>query len=374
MTAQLTALAPARRAEGKTSDYGTLLAQVRRARLLDRSALSYLPRALVLLVLVAAGVTAFVWLGESWWQLAVAAYFGIIFTQLGFLGHDAGHQQICRSRRVNDAVGLTLSNLAIGMSYGWWLDKHNRHHSHPNHVGKDPDVNRNVLAWTQAQAESQRGILRFIARHQAVVFFPLLLMEAWNLHLGSIRALVAKPRGRRMEIGLLCAHAAGYLTLMLLFLSPLQAVAFVAVQQSLFGLYLGCSFAPNHKGMQIVDEGDASVDFLRRQVLTSRNVGSRGVVRSGLLRAAFGGLTYQIEHHLFPSMPSRNLRQCRPIVKAFCAAHGVDYCETSLLGSYGRVLRYLDGIRPAKSRLPVLAPVLGPVLAPVVPLPTAPIA
>ncbi len=359
------------------SEYGSLLAQVRRARLLDRSALSYLPRALVLLALVAAGVTAFVWLGESWWQLVVAAYFGVVFTQLGFLGHDAGHQQICRSRRVNDALGLVLSNLAIGMSYGWWVDKHNRHHSHPNHVGKDPDVNRNVLAWTPAQADSQRGILRFIARHQAAVFFPLLLLEAWNLHAGSIRTLIAKPRGRRLELGLICLHVAGYLALMLIFLSPLQAVAFVAVQQSLFGVYLGCSFAPNHKGMQI-HEGDESVDFLRRQVLTSRNVVSGGAVGGGLLRAAFGGLTYQIEHHLFPSMPSRNLRECRPIVKAFCAAHGVDYCETSLLGSYGRVLQYLDGVRPSKARsavlLPALTPVLVPVLTPAVPLPTRPIA
>ena len=266
-----------------------------------------------------------------------------------------------------------LSNLAIGMSYGWWVDKHNRHHSHPNHVGKDPDVNRNVLAWTPAQADSQRGMLRFIARHQALVFFPLLLMEAWNLHVGSIRALIAKPRGRRLEIGLLCAHVAGYLTLVRSSCRRCRRWPSWPSSNRSSGSTSAAALRPNHKGMQIL-EGDTSIDFLRRQVLTSRNVAGRGVVSGGLLRAAFGGLTYQIEHHLFPSMPSRNLRQCRPIVKAFCAAHGVDYCETSLLASYRRVLRYLDGVRPAKSRLPVLvpalAPVLGPVLGPVLPLPT----
>jgi len=351
----------ASKADRPSSDYGTLLAQVRKARLLERSGLSYLPRMLVLTLLVGIGVTALVLLGESWWQLAVAAYFGVVFTQLGFLSHDAGHQQICRSRRMNHFLGLVLSNLAIGMSHGWWVDKHNRHHSNPNHIGKDPDVNRNILAWTESQANSQRGVLRFIARHQAAIFFPLLLLEAWNLHIGSLRALLAKPKGRAVELGLLVAHVVGYLALVVIFLSPLQALAFVAVQQSLFGLYLGCSFAPNHKGMQIL-EGPTAPDFLRRQVLTSRNV-----VSGGLMRAAFGGLTYQIEHHLFPSMPSRNLRRCRPIVKAFCAERDVAYCETTLLASYGRVLTYLDSVRPAKKRVvAVIAPV-------VVPLPAAPL-
>ena len=97
--------------------------------------------------------------------------------------------------------------------------------------------------------------------------------------------------------------------------------------------------------MPIVDEND-DLDFLRRQVLTSRNV-----TGGGAMAAALGGLNYQIEHHLFPSMPSQNLRRCRPIVKAFCATNDVSYCETSLLGSYARTLRYLATIRPGKTTL-----------------------
>ena len=96
--------------------------------------------------------------GSSWWQLAVAAYWAVVFTQLGFLGHDAGHQQIFPSRRRNDLLGLLVSNLGIGLSYSWWIDKHNRHHRHPNDVDRDPDVARNVIAWTPAQAGRQRGV------------------------------------------------------------------------------------------------------------------------------------------------------------------------------------------------------------------------
>ncbi|MDQ1696278.1 MAG: hypothetical protein QOJ03_1631 [Frankiaceae bacterium] len=323
------------------SDYGRLLAEIQSAKLLDRSVLLYLPRLFVMLGMVGGGLLLLDRLGNSWWQLLVAAYFGVVFAQIGFLGHDAGHQQIFRSRRANDRLGMLLANICVGLSYSWWVDKHNRHHRNPNEVGRDPDVERNILAWTSTQAESQRGVFRVVARHQAVLFFPLLLLEAWNLHVGSVRALLTDRRRRLVELPLLALHLVLPVTVLVLVMSPLKALAFVAIQQSLFGLYLGCSFAPNHKGMPIVTEED-QLDFLRRQVLTSRNIaGGRFVT------AVFGGLNYQIEHHLFPSMPSRNLRRCRLIVKSFCASHEVDYREASVVGSYVQALRYLQTIRPA---------------------------
>ena len=322
------------------SDYADLMAEVQRENLLDRRGLNYLARMISVGVMFALGIGAFVWLGESWWQMGVAAYFAIVFAQVGFLGHDAGHQQIFSSKRRNDRTGLLLSNFAVGLSYSWWVDKHNRHHRNPNEVGRDPDVARNVLAWTSEQAMEQRGPLRFIARHQAALFFPLLTLEAWNLHVGSIRVLIKKPKGQRLEIALLAAHVAGTVGVLLWVLSPVKAIAFVAVQQSLFGIYLGSSFAPNHKGMRVLHAG-STLDFLRRQVLTSRNVAG-GRLTSYVL----GSLNYQIEHHLFPSMPSRNLRRCQPIVKAFCQQRGVSYCETSLAQSYGQVLAYLHAVRP----------------------------
>jgi fatty acid desaturase len=336
MTAPTATPAPTRSA----SPYGQLLGQVRRAGLLERSAVRYLPRFVALGAAAGAALVAFVLLGDSWWQLALAGFVGMVFAHVGFLGHDAGHQQIFRSRRWNDRLGLALSNLGVGLSYGWWVDKHNRHHQHPNEVGRDPDVERNVLAWTEQQARSQRGLLRIVARHQAALFFPLLLLEGWNLHVGSIRMLLHRRRGCLLESMLLTIHTVGGLTLLLTVLSPMRALVFVVVQQSAFGLYLGSTFAPNHKGMQIIDAA-ARPDFLRRQVLTSRNlIGGR------FTTVVFGGLNYQIEHHLFPSMPSMNLRRCRPLVKAFCQAHAVPYTETRVLDSYRRSLRYLRSVRP----------------------------
>jgi fatty acid desaturase len=323
-----------------SSDYAELMADVQRAGLLERSLAPYVPRLAALAVIVAAGVMMVLRLGDSWWQVATAAYSGVVFAQLGFLGHDAGHQQIFRAKKWNDRFGLLLSNLGVGLSYGWWVDKHNRHHRNPNEVGRDPDVERNVLAWNVPQASQQHGLLRVIARHQHIAFFPLLLLEGWNLHLGSMRTLAHRSRHRLLECSLLLAHVAASLALLLAVMSPVKAVVFVVAQQSVFGLYLGSAFAPNHKGMDMPAGGSRS-DFLRRQVLTSRNI-----IGGRVTAAVFGGLNYQIEHHLFPSMPSRNLRRCRPIVREFCIARHIAYTETSLFTSYRWVLRYLRSVQP----------------------------
>jgi len=290
-------------------------------------------------VLLFGGWAAFLLVGDSWWQLAVAAYLAVMFTQLGFLGHDAGHRQISGSRRVSYVLGILLGNLGIGLSYGWWVSKHNRHHANPNTEGADPDIMMKALAMTARQAAASSGLSQIIFRIQAYLFFPMLLGEAASLHVASIRA-VADRAGRRrpVEAVLLGLHIAGYLAVVFAVLSPLKAVIFILVQQGLFGLYMGASFAPNHKGMPVLQPEDQH-DFLRRQVLTSRNV--RGGWFTDL---ALGGLNYQIEHHLFPSMPRPSLRRSQALISDFCQREGLPYCQTSLLGSYAQALGYLNAV------------------------------
>ena len=332
-------LAPTSSAPRRGSEYAQLSRQIKEAGLLERRRGYYAFRIAATTVALAAGWTVFVMVGSSWWQLAVAAFLAVVFTQIGFLGHDAGHRQILGSRRSSYVLGVLLGNLGIGLSYGWWVGKHNRHHAHPNEEGADPDIAVSALAFTAAQAHASRGVARLAFRYQAYLFFPLLLGEAVSLHVASVQALAHRgARHRSWERALLAAHGIGYLTVVLLVLSPVKAAVFILVQQGLFGLYLGCSFAPNHKGMPILDATSRS-DFLRRQVLTSRNV------RGGWLTdLALGGLNYQIEHHLFPSMPRPNLRHAQALIEAFCQRQGLPYCQTSVAGSYAQALRHLNTV------------------------------
>ena len=326
-------------ATARGSDYADLSRRVKEAGLFARRPGAYAVRAAVLAVSLAAGWGLFVVLGASWWQPALGVLLGALSTQVGFLGHDVGHRQVFRTRRSSYVAGLLLANVVIGLSYGWWLDKHNRHHAHPNDLDRDPDVAPGALVFDAGQAARRRGAARWLTRHQALLFFPMLLLEGLNLHVASARALRgSQPPARWLEGSLLLAHLVAYLGVVALVLPLGQALAFVAVQQGTFGLYMGMSFAPNHKGMPMERPGD-NWDYLRRQVLTSRNIAG-----GPLVDRLLGGLNYQIEHHLFPSIPAPSLRRVQPIVRGFCAEHHLRYCEAGLVASFREVLGHLDSV------------------------------
>ena len=193
------------------SDFAELMRRVKAAGLLQRRPGYYAAKIAVTGGLLAATWTGFILIGDSWWQLAVAGFLAFVFTQVGFLRHDAGHRQIFRSKRANYLVGLLHGNLAIALSYGWWVDKHNRHHAHPNTEDRDPDIDIGALAFTAGQARAKRSrVTRFIARHQRYLFFPPLLLEAVQLHASSVQALTRRGlRHRTWETVVLGLRAAG---------------------------------------------------------------------------------------------------------------------------------------------------------------------
>ncbi|SER28023.1 fatty acid desaturase family protein [Actinokineospora terrae] len=330
------------------SDFAELSRSIKSEGLLHRRHTYYAVRIATNFALLAAAVAGFVLLGDSWWQVITAVVFGLVLTQFAFVGHDAGHRQIFQNRKGNDVVGYAHGAIT-GISYQWWVSKHNRHHANPNHEDEDPDIDILVLAFTDRQATTKSGVAHFITKYQAFLFFPLLLVEAIMLRIASVQAVVTKDiKTFRLEGALLLVHTAVYLAAVFTVLSPLKALVFIAVHQGVMGVYLGCSFAPNHKGMPILGKDDA-VDFLRKQVLTSRNItGGRWV------DYLFGGLNYQIEHHLFPNMPRANLRRAQPIVQEFCARQGIPYVHCGIFASYRQVLSHLHSVG-ASLRTPALA-------------------
>ncbi|MFI9364286.1 fatty acid desaturase family protein [Kitasatospora sp. NPDC053057] len=322
--------------DGLGSDFAQLSRRIAAEGLLDRRPGYYTVRAGLVLAGFIGGFYAMFALGDTWWQLGLAAAMSVVFAQVGLMTHDLAHRQVFSRRLPSEAGGRIAANLLMGMSYGWWMNKHTRHHANPNHETRDPDVSPDLVVWSQRQARQASGLARFIGRRQAYLFFPLLLLEGLNLSFNSFRALrgpvVKRPL---LEGALLVVHFAAYFGLVFAALPFGKAVAFLAVHQALLGVYLGCVFAPNHKGMLMVTP-EMRLDFLRRQVLTSRNV--RG---NAVLDSVMGGLNYQVEHHLFPSMPTPALRRAARITREFCAEKGIPYYETGLLRSYREILAHL---------------------------------
>ncbi len=311
--------------------------------LLDRRPGYYRAKIALTIFAFFAGWALFVMAGNSWTALAVAPLVGMMFTQLGFLGHDAGHNQVFGARRRNRLLGLIVGNALIGLSFGWWVPKHNAHHAHPNELGRDPDIGEGVVL----PGTGRGPLASWLARWQAPLFFPLMLLRSVGMHvLGIKRLLGRRDRASAVEASLIMLHAALYLTVVLWVLSPLKALAFVAVQQAVFSVYLGISFAPNHKGMPIIESATAA-GFARRQVVTARNI------RGGRFTTfMLGGLNYQIEHHLFESMPRPNLQRVQGLVRDFCVATDLGYREESFVESFRQIVHHLSDAGAAASGCP----------------------
>ena len=316
--------APTSSAPRRGSEYAQLSRQIKEAGLLERRPGYYVWKIAVTVGMLAAGWTAFALVGDSWWQLAVAAFLAVVFTQIGFLGHDAGHRQIFGSRRANDVVGVLLGNLGIGLSYGWWVGKHNRHHAHPNTEGADPDIARRRAGLHRRAGARQPG--RWPGSCSATRPTCSSRCCCWKRSACTSRASARCPAGqpatgrwRRR-----CSPPTSPAT------SPRCSWC---SRRSRPWCSSSCSRAcsastwaapspPTTRACRSSAAADQT-DFLRRQVLTSRNV------RGGWLTDfALGGLNYQIEHHLFPCMPRPNLRRAQALVRAFCQQRGVPYCQS----------------------------------------------
>lgn len=322
------------------TDYATVRRRVQALDLLRHRPGAYCTKITILAIALGAVIAGSLALGDHWAQVVLAAVAAVIVTQFMFLSHDAAHRQIFASARANEWASLLLGTGVGGVSLGWWNAKHTRHHQAPNQVGKDPDIDSAVIRFYDTAVAPRSRLAGFIYSRQGWWFYPLLIAEALNLHVQGV-ITVATRRGlkhRGVECALLTVRLIAYPVVLFATLPWGMALAFLGVQLAVTGLYLGSAFAVSHIGMPVVPK-DHKIDFFRRQVLMSRNVsGGR------LATFAMGGLNYQIEHHLFPSMPTPNLRLARPIVRSFCAEHGIDYQEVPIHRAWATVARHLGRV------------------------------
>ena len=321
------------------SEFAELPRLIREQGLLDRQLRYYTLKTLSTMAMFVLSIGLLIVVDNFWFQLANAAFLAFVFGQIGYIGHDAGHLGVCRSVRGNRLIGYGVSFL-LSMSQSWWLTQHNQHHRSPNDLDDDPHTLIPVLAFSEEKASGKRGVVRFLVAYQAFYFLPLLTFESLALRFSSVQFLVGarRPKTCVPELGLMALHFALYFGLLLYALNPWQALVFALVHQGLFGLYYGLVFAPNHKGMLILDK-DHPLDFVRTQILTTRNVKP-----NFLVDFLYGGLNYQIEHHLFTMMPRNRLGKARPIVKEFCRQRGIPYHETSTLRSYREILSHMHQV------------------------------
>ena len=142
-------------------------------------------------------------LRDSWWLMLLAAAFAVVSAQTGFLGHDAGHRQISRHAGPSRLLGLLHANVLTGSQLRLVGRQAQRPPRAPERHRRRPRRPPGVLVFDAEHAANRSGAAAWLTRHQAWLFFPLLLLEALNLHVSSVRALI-RPGHRQPLAGDRC--------------------------------------------------------------------------------------------------------------------------------------------------------------------------
>ena len=335
---------PAVNPQTDEAHYAELKRRLQQQNLLTKRPVRYYaPRTAALLLGLAIALTVTLTTEHTAIHLLNALFLGLIMAHTAFLGHDLGHNQVFPKARHNRQAGLIVTGL-LGISRQWWVGKHNRHHSNPNHQGLDPDLDIPLLAFSNSSQQRRYAFLTPVIRCQAYLFYPLTMLEAIVLKISGIPVVIRNANFT--EIALIITHLTLYLGAAFILMPPLTAVLFIIINQAVMGLYLGTAFAPNHKGMPVT-EGETTPSYLAMQTGSSRNV------RSGKLNdLLYGGLNYQIEHHLFPSMPRNCLQAAQQVIRPYCLTHGIPYYETGVIRSQFEILSHLNNVGKAYRPLP----------------------
>jgi len=232
------------------------------------------------------------------------ALIGLGMQQAGWIGHDYVHGR----GGVSFVLGRLMGGLVNGFSATWWSDKHNTHHVHTNQLGVDEDIANDPILHLWIPAESKDFFLRRFQHFYYHVVYAFLYVS-WRIQ--SFQWSWA----RNNVVELLC---------MLLNYSWLLSLPLkVSMCSVLLGGWLVSEIVTaTHQSEEILE---SSTTFIEDQFRTTRDVHSDSVFFNYL----WGGMQFQLEHHLFPTMPKYRYPALVPLVRQFAADNGLDYRSSS---------------------------------------------
>jgi fatty acid desaturase len=256
------------------------------------------------------------------------------------LGHDGSQGGAFRSKNANAALRHIAFPLATGMSGLFWQYKHNvLHHPHPNVIERDEDIEIYPMAQGRAYHIASSPALRtFQRRCQGVLFWLLASELPLDLRKRSIVYLVSHARTRPIDLNYLIdvimvvTHYLLWIVLPSIWLDPLLVIAYYLYFWTIGGLWLSILGLCGHAGLPLIARFDDPV------VLTFHT--TRNIKLGPVMSWCFVGLDFQIEHHLFPALPSFQLHKAAPLVRQFAAERNLPYHEETLGSCIVLLTRY----------------------------------
>lgn len=330
--------------EGRTL-WRAMLADVSGQQLLVPSSVRTIFKLGLFMVLLGAAL-AMSWSQSSRWVVG-AAYVGLalLLAQFAFIGHDAGHGAISHRTTANRALGQLSMTLVTGLAFDEWIGRHRAHHRFCQDEDRDPDMAVDLVASLTEKSKRQKGAAgRLMARYQAIHIWLLsLLFGHSQRHLSQV-AVLGNPRRHPLDGMMLLLHFALWFGVPCLVLGVPLVMALLAyvVPLTLLGPYLAAIFWVNHVGMPLIEKAE-SFSFLEHQYVTSRTI-----INPPAWNWLFGGLNFQIEHHLFPQVPSSRLAAVQAIVRKHFADNGIAYHGVSWWSAISSVAAHLRRIARAQ--------------------------
>jgi linoleoyl-CoA desaturase len=257
--------------------------------------------------------------------MAVAMGFGVAGIGLSVM-HDANHGSYSRNRRINHLLSHSVDIIG-GHSLNWQLQHNVLHHTFTNIEGHDNDINPNGLMRFSPHAPYKK-----IFRFQFIYAWFLygLMTFSWVMKKDFVdltryeKMGMLKPRNKKYKTELLKLIAMKTFYFLYIIVVPML-VMHIHWWQILIGFFiihytggfiLAIIFQPAH----VVENteyplpdasGNIENDWAVHQLYTTSNFAPR----ARLLSWFAGGLTYQVEHHLFPSICHVHYPKIAPIIK-----------------------------------------------------------
>jgi len=301
-------------------------------------------------------------------HLCGALVMGAFWQQFGGLSHDFGHSAVFHNFRLDHLAGSVLGSSLTGISTAWWKLGHNSHHVMSNSIEHDPNIQHLPLmalhkdqmgekyfsSYYRWWCDADEVAAKVLVSNQHLFFWPLMMVARFNLYAQSIITLInSKERlqFRYLELACEAFFFTWVVALAWQMNSWAESVAWVLMSHAVAGL-LHVQLVVSHWIMHMYHGSaynDESDTWFQMQLKTTCNI-----YTPRFADYLHIGIQFQIEHHLFPTMPRHNLRAASKKVRALCKKYNVDYNCPGFLegcGTLHNVLRE-NAMRARKGDLP----------------------
>jgi delta8-fatty-acid desaturase len=262
-----------------------------------------------------------------------AALLGLLWILAAYVGHDSGHYTVMIDRKCNKLAQFLSGNSLTGISIAWWKWTHNAHHIACNSLDYDPDLQHMpVFAVSSRFFDSITSVFysrklefdrvaRFMISYQHFTFYPVMCVGRINLFIQTFLLLFSKRRVPDRAVNILGIFVFWIWFPLLVSYIPSwpERFMFVLISFSVTALQ-HVQFCLNHFAANVYLGPPHGNDWFEKQ--TS---GTIDISCSSYMDWIFGGLQFQLEHHLFPRMPRTQLRKIAPVVRELCKKHNLPY-------------------------------------------------